>query len=107
MEIANGKLKIVQEGKVRKFIPEVQHLTFDGPLALEKEQEVIYITERAVFKLEKSGLVLTEVAPGIDLRNQVVPAVGFPFGIADRLREMDVCLFTPGQMGLKDSAAWK
>ena len=107
VEIANGKLKIVQEGKVRKFIPEVQHLTFDGPLALEKGQEVIYITERAVFKLEKSGLVLTEVAPGIDLRNQVVPAVGFPFGIADRLREMDVCLFTPGQMGLKDSAAWK
>jgi propionate CoA-transferase len=105
--IENGKLRIVQEGKVIKFIPHVQHLTFDGALALEKGQEVIYITERAVFRLEKGGLVLTEIAPGIDLQNNVVSAVGFKFGIADSLKEMDACLFKPEQMRLKNSPLWK
>jgi propionate CoA-transferase len=105
--IENGKLRIVQEGKVIKFIPHVQHLTFDGSLALEKGQEVIYITERAVFKLEKEGLVLTEIAPGIDLQNNIVSAVGFKFRIADPLKEMDTCLFKTEQMGLKNSPCWK
>jgi propionate CoA-transferase len=107
VSVENGKLKILQEGRVVKFIPEVQHLTFDGRLALEKGQEVTYITERAVFKLEKEGLVLTEIAPGVDLQRNVVSAVGFKFRISDRLKEMDGRLFRPEPMGLKNSPSWK
>jgi propionate CoA-transferase len=107
MAIENGKLRIIQEGKVKKFIPNVQHLTFDGLLALEKGQEVIYITERAVFKLEKEGLVLTEIAPGLDLEKNILPVVGFRFGISESLKEMDPRIFRSEPMELRKSSIWK
>ncbi len=105
--IENGKLKVEKEGKVVKFIPKVQHLTFDGSLALEKGQEVTYITERAVFKLESDGLVLTEIAPGIDLQINISSVVGFKFRIAEHLKEMDASIFKPEQMGIKNQPDWK
>jgi propionate CoA-transferase len=105
--IENGKLRIDKEGKVVKFIPHVQHLTFDGSLALEKGQEVTYITERAVFKLAKEGLVLTEIAPGMDLQNNILSVVAFKFRVSDNLKEMDASIFKPEQMGLKNLPYWK
>lgn len=105
--IEDGKLKIMQEGKVIKFVPQVQHLTFDSRYALEKGQDVVYITERGVFQLRPEGLILIEVAPGVDVKKDIAPVVGFTFKISDDLKEMDSRIFRPETMGLKDFSPWR
>jgi propionate CoA-transferase len=91
----------------KDWIPEVQHLTFDDAWLLRKDKTLPIIIERAVFKMEKGGLVLTEMAPGVDLQRNVVSPVGFKSGVSDGLEEMDACLFRPEPMGLKNSPLWK
>ena len=66
--IEDGAVRIVQEGKHRKFIAEVEHRTFSGEYAAEKSQRVLYVTERAVFELADGGLTLTEIAPGVEIK---------------------------------------
>ncbi|MBI5969494.1 MAG: acyl CoA:acetate/3-ketoacid CoA transferase [Deltaproteobacteria bacterium] len=100
-EISGGQLKIVQEGKVIKGVRQLQHRTFDAGFALEKGQKVIYVTERAVFQLQPEGLVLTEVAPGIDIQRDIAPVVQFELKKSAALKEMDARLFRPQPMGLK------
>ena len=79
------KLHIRSEGGLRKFVREVQHVTFSGALAMERGQEVIYITERAVFRLCPSGLELVEVAAGIDVERDVLAQMDFPPAISHEL----------------------
>jgi propionate CoA-transferase len=100
IEVNGGKLSILQEGKHRKFIPLVEHVTFSGKYAAEKGQKVLYITERAVFELRDGKLVLTEVAPGIDLESQVLAQMDFRPEIAPNLRDMDGRIFREAAMGL-------
>jgi len=106
VDVEEGKLKIVREGKITKFVDQVQHLTFNGDYALEKGQDVIYITERGVFKLGPDGLVLTEVAPGIDVEEHIAKRVDFEFGVAGDLKQMDARIFREEPMGLKQSTDW-
>jgi len=100
IEIKDGKLVINQEGKVKKFIPKVEHITFSGEYALEVNQPVIYITERAVFTLSKDGITLTEIAPGIDLQKDILDQMNFNPIISKDLKEMDSRIFTNEKMGL-------
>ncbi|NIA14288.1 MAG: acyl CoA:acetate/3-ketoacid CoA transferase [Nitrospiraceae bacterium] len=76
-EVESGKLKIQQEGKVRKFINLLEQCSFSAPHAYQCGQEVLYITERAVFHLSDEGLALLEVAPGIDIETQVLALMDF------------------------------
>jgi len=76
-EIKEGVIKVLQEGKEKKFINEVEQITFSGEYAAKIGQPVMYITERAVFELRKDGVYLTEVAPGIDLQTQVLDLMDF------------------------------
>ncbi|HHV72840.1 MAG TPA: acyl CoA:acetate/3-ketoacid CoA transferase [Clostridia bacterium] len=102
VEVKDGKLNIVQEGKVKKFIPEVGHKTFSGEYARKKGQKVLYITERAVFEMRPEGLTLTEIAPGIDLETQVLPYIDFEVKVAPDLKLMDERIFKDEPMGIKD-----
>jgi propionate CoA-transferase len=77
LAVADGQVRIVAEGRVRKFIRAVEHLSFSGARARESGQEVFYVTERAVFKLTRAGLELIEIAPGIDLEKQVLGLMDF------------------------------
>ncbi|MCC6444768.1 MAG: acyl CoA:acetate/3-ketoacid CoA transferase [Armatimonadetes bacterium] len=88
-----GKLRIDQEGKVRKFTRAVEHITFSGPYALQKGQRVLYITERAVFRLIPGGLELTEIAPGIDLQKDILDKMDFQPRIARDLNTMPQSFF--------------
>jgi propionate CoA-transferase len=99
LEIEGG-VKIVTEGKLQKFVPEVREISFNGRLARERGQQVRYVTERAVFALADDGLVLIEVAPGIDVERDVVGRMGFRPRIAEDLRTMDERLYATGPMGL-------
>ena len=81
-------------------MPAVRQISFNGRLARERGQHVRYITERAVFALEADGLVLIEVAPGIDVERDVLARMGFRPRVADELRTMDRRLYAEGPMGL-------
>lgn len=99
--IEDGKLKILQEGRSRKFIREIEHLTFSTRYAQEMNQQVVYVTERAVFELQNGKLVLTEIAPGIDLEKDVLGQMDFVPEIAKDLKTMDARLFQPERMNCK------
>jgi propionate CoA-transferase len=77
VEIAYGKLKIVKEGRARKFVNNVEQITFSGKYASSKSQPVIYVTERCVFQLTPDGLELIEVAPGIDIEKHILGQMDF------------------------------
>lgn len=96
----DGKLQIVQEGKIKKFKKEVEQITFSAAYANETGQKVLYVTERAVFKLIDGKLTLIEIAPGIDLQKDVLDQMEFTPAIAPDLKLMDERLFRPEKMGL-------
>lgn len=99
-QIADGRLQIVEEGKHRKFVERVEQITLDAGRARGRGQSVLYITERAVFRLGESGIELAEVAPGIDPQRDVAPLVGFPLRMAGDLRPMDARIFADTPMNL-------
>ncbi len=95
----DGKLRITQEGREQKFVEQVQQLSYSGLYAAERGQDVLFITERAVFRRGPDGLRLTELAPGADLRRDVLDRMAFPPLLADPILPMDARLFRPGKMG--------
>jgi len=101
-EVKDGKLVIKQEGKLIKFINQVQQITFSGKYARKVNQPVMYITERAVFELKPDGLYLTEIAPGIDLQKDVLDLMGFKPKMDGTVKLMDERIFYDKPMGLKD-----
>jgi propionate CoA-transferase len=93
VKVANGKLEIIQEGKAKKFLKNVQQVTFSGPYASKVNQPVVYVTERAVFELQDGRVTLTEIAPGVDLQTQIIDQMEFVPVISPNLREMDAAMF--------------
>ncbi|MBI3953428.1 MAG: acyl CoA:acetate/3-ketoacid CoA transferase, partial [Chloroflexi bacterium] len=99
-EASDGRLAIVQEGSSPRAVDRVQWVCFNGPKMFREGKEVLYITERAVFKLSAQGPLLTEVAPGVDIERDVIGRMGFRPAIARDLRPMDGRIFRRGLMGL-------
>lgn len=100
VSVEKGKLKISQDGKVRKFVRRVYKNFFSGRQALRFGKEVLYVTERAVFKLTSSGLLLTEVAPGVDIKKHILDKMDYRPEVAPELKEMESALFRPELMQL-------
>ncbi|WP_245311079.1 hypothetical protein [Bradyrhizobium valentinum] len=87
---AHGKLRIIKEGKVRKFVDRIEHITYSVLDGVRRGQTARLITERAVFEVTTEGLILTEVAPGVDVRRDVLDQMEFaPSKVADDLKLMD------------------
>ncbi len=100
IRITDNGLCIVRDGSGIKFVKEVQQITFSGEYAVKNGQQVMYITERAVFRLTPEGLVLTELAPGVDLQKDVLDKMAFKPIISPELKTMDARLFREAPMGL-------
>ncbi|MBN1910205.1 MAG: hypothetical protein JW818_10730 [Pirellulales bacterium] len=77
IDVADGRLCIVQEGRNPKFVERVEHLSFSAARSREVGQEVLYVTERAVFRLADDGLELIELAPGVDLERDILAQMAF------------------------------
>ena len=100
MSVVDGNIVIEKEGKLKKLVNEVDHVTFSGPRAVMQGQDITYVTERCVLRLTDKGLVLTEIAPGIDLQTAILDQCEFPLLIAADLKIMDAALFIDAPFGL-------
>lgn len=97
--IQDGRLVIGREGTGKKFLKRVQQVSFSGKYA--KGQEVLYVTERCVFRLLDGKMVLTEIAPGADLQRDILDQMDFIPAVSDKLRLMDARLFEETWGGLE------
>ncbi|MGI9509528.1 MAG: acyl CoA:acetate/3-ketoacid CoA transferase [Geminicoccaceae bacterium] len=100
MHVEDGRLVIDKEGKIPKIVPKVDHVSFSGRRAVAQGQDATYVTERCVIRLTGDGLVVTEIAPGIDLARDVLEQAATSLQVAPDLREMDSKLFQPDLIGL-------
>lgn len=102
IEVEDGRVRIVREGRERKFIKQVAQKTFSGRYAAKRKMPVIYVTERCVFTLTGEGLELTEIAPGVDLEKDVFALMDFRPVMKNPPCLMDHRIFRPEPMGLRE-----
>jgi propionate CoA-transferase len=98
--IDDGRLAIRREGKIRKLVPEVEQVTFSGARGREQDQDVTIVTERCVLRRTEAGLMVTEIAPGVDLERDVLGQAEIALAVSPDLAEMDPRLLRPEPMGL-------
>ncbi len=101
LSVADGRLDIDKEGGVAKIVDKVDQISFSGRRAVMQGQDVTYVTERCVIRLAPEGLVVTEIAPGIDLQRDILDQAATPLAVAPDLRQMDPALFLPAPFGLR------
>ena len=101
-EIKDGNLVIVKEGRQKKFLGEIEQITFSADMVEKFGQDVLIVTERCVFKYGIEGLTLIEVAPGIDVEKEIITQMAYKPMISKDLKIMDARIFSEGIMGLKD-----
>ena len=89
----NGKLVIDTEGSVKKFKKSIEQITFSARFAHENSQSALFITERCVFELSERGLILTEIAPGIDIEKHILLNMEFTPEISPNLKTMNPEIF--------------
>jgi propionate CoA-transferase len=100
LAIERGGLAIAKEGKVRKLVAEVEHVSFSGHRAVTLGQDITYVTERCVMRLTRDGVLVTEIAPGANLERDILAQSEFPLLVSKDLKTMDAGLFRPEPIGL-------
>jgi acyl CoA:acetate/3-ketoacid CoA transferase len=101
IDVVNNKLSIIHDGSP-KFVENVHKVIFSGPQAIKYEKEILYITERAVFRLTDRGLCLEEISPGVDIDKDILSKMEFSPIISSSMKEMDKRLFKEGKISLQD-----
>ena len=102
VRVDGGKLAILEDGRAKKFVAEVEHRTFSGAYAVKRGQPVLYVTERCVFRLAPGGIELIEIAPGVDLERDVLAQMDFEPLIHGTPPLMDAAIFRAEPMGLRE-----
>ncbi|HUG62361.1 MAG TPA: acyl CoA:acetate/3-ketoacid CoA transferase [Methylomirabilota bacterium] len=100
LSVLDGRIRIDREGKVMKLVPEVEHVSFSGRRAVAQGQDITYVTERCVMKLTPEGVVVTELAPGIDLERDVLAQAAFELKVSPDLTVTPERLYHPEPIGL-------
>ncbi|WP_370633262.1 CoA-transferase [Roseibaca sp. Y0-43] len=110
VQVDAGRLNVNREGSIPKFVKQVREVTFCGHCALKQGKPIMYITERAVFRLTEQGVTLVEIAPGVDLQSQILDQMAFVPAISPDLAQMDASCFvtdpsSAGPVGLLPEGA--
>jgi acyl CoA:acetate/3-ketoacid CoA transferase len=93
-------LTIQREGRIRRFVQEVEQITFNARLGLESGKRVTLVTDRGIFSVTSNGLVLREVVPGADLGRDILEQIPFPVSVAPDLKPVEAQLLAPAGSGL-------
>jgi propionate CoA-transferase len=101
--VENGALRITKEGTAKKFVQTVEQITFSGEFSKHRKAPTLFVTERGVFKLENAELILTEIAPGVDLERDILGMMDFKPRISKDLKTMDKAMFLPEWGCLKET----
>ncbi len=101
LAVREGRMIIEKEGKIAKFVTDLDQISFSGTRAQRQGQKITFITERCVIKLKEKGLIVTEVAPGIDIDRDILGQVDAQLFMDDQVKEMDSRLFHPKPFGLQ------
>jgi acyl CoA:acetate/3-ketoacid CoA transferase len=101
LDVTDGGVSILKEGKVKKLVDAVEQISFSGPRAVAQGQDIVYVTERCVLRLEREGVTVTEIAPGAELERDILSQAEFPLRITNDLRKMDRALFRPDLLNLQ------
>jgi propionate CoA-transferase len=108
-KVQDGALSITCQAQVKKFVRAVEQITFNGTDAVARRQSILYVTERCVFRLTATGLVLIEIAPGIDLKRDILSLMDFEPNLSPDLKLMDPRIFRDEPMSLRQDlvrASW-
>ena len=103
LEISDGKMHILREGKQKKFLEHIRQITLSGAYATSVHQPVYFITERAVFRLVSGGVELIEYAPGIDIERDILGQMEFRPLISPNLKPMAAEIFKESPMTYKST----
>ena len=106
VQVEQGQVRILQEGRQKKFLRQVEEITFSGDMALRNQQQIFYLTERCVFALKEDGLHLVEIAPGIDLQRDILDQMEFVphiHRVDGAIPLMDSRIFNEAPMGLRQA----
>lgn len=98
----DGKAAVVNHGARHKFVNKVGQITFSGDYARKRGKKVIFVTDRCVFELTKEGIMLTEIAPGLDIENDIINDMDYRPLIASNVKIMPDYLFQDKPFGLRD-----
>lgn len=96
-----NRINIIREGTLKKLVKKVKQISFNGKISSQKGQNVLFITERAVFKIVKEGVMLVEIADGIDLKRDVLDLMEFRPIISKELKIMDKSIYNEDSFGLR------
>jgi propionate CoA-transferase len=105
LAVAEHKLAIEKEGKVKKLVEKVEQVSFSGARAKAQGQDIVYVTERCVMRLAREGVTVIEIAPGVDLQRDILDQAQFPLRVAPGVKTMDAALFRPERIGLNLQSA--
>lgn len=100
IQVRDGGISVVKEGRYTKFVMAVDHITFSARETLAAGRQIVYVTERAVFRMTELGMELVEIAPGIDLERDVLARMEFAPIVSPALRVMDPRLYRAAVMGM-------
>jgi propionate CoA-transferase len=102
-KLCDGGIRIEQEGRHRRFVSAIEQRTYDRAGGLARGQKARFITERAVLEADEHGLIVIEIAPGVDLDRDVLANFEAPPRVSDRVRAMPEMVFRPGDFGLRQA----
>ena len=100
IRVQDGKISIARDGETTKFVKEVYKIFFRGEVGIKEKKDVTFVTERAVFKLGSHGIVLTEIAPGVDMDRDILERMEFKPKMSSEPQAMDPAIFLPEKLGL-------
>ena len=100
LQVTGEGVRVERQGRVPRFVPQVRERTFSARAARARGARVRYLTDRCAFELGPSGLVLSEVAPGIDVERDVLAQMEFRPQVAPSPRIWPRALLAPGPMDL-------